>query len=310
MIRNLFRLCTGALLVAALIPAAVRADDLDDDREPIERCASGASEIGAQSYGYSLKSTLRIVGLTADGQLVCFSDKRPHRVRMVGAINDLHGDTRLLAIDFRAQDGLLYGLGDAGGVYRVDTANALVAPVGRLTVALTGSSTTIDFNPAANALRIIGNDGQNLRQSFAAMPLAATAIDGALNFTATATPGPTAAGIAGAAYTNNDLDARTATTLFVPDAAADRIALQSPANSGFLVATGSLGVEAVAPAGSDIYSVLRENVSVAQRALAALSVAGVVGLYDVDLLTGSARLRGAIGSVSPVVSIAIPHHQF
>ena len=312
MIRNLFRLCTGALLVAALIPAAVRADDLDDDREPIERCASGASEIGAQSYGFSLKSTLRIVGLTADGQLVCFSDKRPHRVRLVGVINGLHGDMRLLAIDFRAQDGLLYGLGDAGGVYRVDTANALVAPVGRLTVALTGSSTTIDFNPAANALRIIGNDGQNLRQSFAAIPLAAaTAIDGTLNFTATATPNPTAAaGIAGAAYTNNDLDARTATTLFVLDTAADRIALQSPANSGFLVATGSLGVDAVAPAGFDIYSVLRENVSVAQRALAALSVAGVVGLYDVDLLTGSARLRGAIGSASPVVSIAIPHHQF
>ena len=300
--------CTAALLALTFAPAAVRADDTPDDMA-LDRCASGPAEKAARTDGFSLRAALRVVGLTADGQLVCFSDKRPKKVQVIGTVNGLAGDTRLLAIDFRAQDGLLYGLGDAGGIYRIDTATALASGIGRLTVALTGASTTIDFNPAANALRIIGSDGQNLRQSFAAMPLPATATDAALNFTATATPGPVAAGIMGAAYTNNDVDARSAPTLFVLDAAADRVAVQSPANSGFLVATGNLSVDAAGAVGFDIYSVLRDNVTVDQRALAALAVGGEVGLYDIELLTGKATLRGAIGSASPVVSIAIPHRQ-
>lgn len=302
-------LCAAALIVAALTPAVARAHDRTDGDDASDRCASGPAENAARTDDFSLKAALRVVGLTTDGQLVCFSDKRPGKARVIGSVNGLAGDLRLLAIDFRAQDGLLYGLGDAGGLYRIDTATAAATAIGRLTVALTGSSTTIDFNPAANALRIVGNDGQNLRQSFAAMPLAATATDGVLNFTVSATPGPVAPGIVGAAYTNNDLDARSATTLFVLDGAADRIAVQSPANSGFLVATGNLGTNATGPAGFDIYSVLRDNVTVAQRALAALSVDGSVGLYDVDLLTGQATARGAIGSANPVISIAIPHRQ-
>lgn len=297
------RLCAALALTSAVFTAAARGHD-----EPAS-CVSGAAELAARSDDFSLRSPLRVVGLTADGQLVCFSDRQPHKVKAIGAVNGLVADTRLLAIDFRAQDGLLYGLGDGGGLYRVDSTQALVTLIGRLTVALTGSSATIDFNPAANALRIVGNDGQNLRQSFAAMPLPATAVDGTLNFTTTATPGPAAAGIVGAAYTNNDLDARTATTLFVLDAAADRVAVQSPANAGFLVASGSLGVDAVGAGGFDIYSVVRGNVTVAQRALASAAVGGVVGLYDVDLLTGRATSRGAIGGTSPVVSIAIPHLQ-
>lgn len=304
------RLCAVALAVLTVAPLAARADDRhDDDDGVVDRCASGPVENAARTDGYSLKAALRVVGLTADGQLVCFSDKQPKKVRVIGNVNGLSGDLRLLAIDFRAQDGLLYGLGDAGGLYRIDTATALATPVGRLTVGLTGASTTIDFNPAANALRIVGSDGQNLRQSFATMPLPPTATDGALNFTASATPGPVATGIVGAAYSNNDVDARTATTLFVLDATADRIAVQSPANSGFLVATGNLSADAVGVAGFDIYSVLRDNVTVDQRALASLSVGGTVGLYDVDLLTGKAELRGPIGSTSTVVSIAIPHRQ-
>jgi hypothetical protein len=295
-----------ALALAVSAPLAAHATDRNDDM----RCTSGSGDGASRlNQRFWQRSTLDIVGLTADGQLVCFTDKRPHRVKPIGMVNGLAGDNRLLAIDFRAQDGLLYGLGDGGGIYRIDTSNAIATSVGRLTVGLTGTSTTIDFNPAANALRIVGNDGQNLRQPFATTPLVATATDSPLNFTANATPGPTAAGIVGAAYTNNDVGAATSTTLFVLDGAADRVAVQSPANSGFLVASGSLGIDAVGPAGFDIYSLVRGDVTVAQRALLAANVGGVVGLYDVDMLTGKASRRGSIGSASPVVSIAIPHRQ-
>jgi hypothetical protein len=298
-----------AILLGMTVATASRAGGNDDAM----RCASGTGSASASDSGTARRDTvpyaLRVVGLTSDGQLVCFSDRRPQRVVPIGTVSGLAVDTKLLAIDFRAQDGLLYGLGDAGGIYQLDTGNATATSVGRLTVALTGSGTTIDFNPAANALRIVGNDGQNLRQPFASMPLAATAVDGTLNFTTSATPGAPAAGIVGAAYTNNDLGAATATTLFVLDGAADRVAIQSPANAGFLVASGNLGVDVVGPAGFDIYSVVRDDATVAQRALMAANVGGTVGLYDVDLLTGRAGMRGRIGSASPVVSIAIPHRQ-
>lgn len=299
----------AALVLAATVPVgSARADAYGDS------CASGPSSNASSTDGFSLRKPLRVVGLTGDGQLVCFSDRRPDRVRMIGTVYGFTGhDSSLIGIDFRAQDGLLYGVGNAGGLYRIDTASAQLAPIGQLTAALDPAATAfgVDFNPAANALRIVSNTGQNLRQPFAnlgtGMPLAATAVDAALNYTASLTPGPTAMGVVGAAYTNNDVAAATNTTLYVLDSNLDQVSTQSPANTGILVANGKLGVDATA-AGFDIYSVLRGDVTVAQRALAALTVGGSAGLYDINLLTGTATLRGALGAW--VVDIAVPLNQY
>ncbi len=176
-----------------------------------------------------------------------------------------------------------------------------------LTVAPDPSATTfgVDFNPAANALRIVSNTGQNLRQSFVNLgttTLTPTATDTPLNYT----PGTPAMGVVAVAYTNNDLAAATATSLFALDAVLAQIALQSPANSGMLAATGKLGVTPSA-GGLDIYSMLRDNVTVSQRALASLVVDGSSGLYDVNLLTGKATLRGGIDA--SVIDIAVPLNQ-
>ena len=300
-------------LAAAVLGASATtafADGAPDD----EVCASGPPTNASRVDDYSLKAPLHVVGLTAESQLVCFSDRKPEKARIIGTLAGFSGgDTRLLGIDFRPQDGLMYGVGNGGGLYRVDTVSAMLTMVGQLSVLPDPAATAfgVDFNPAANALRIVADTGQNLRQSFAnlgsANPLTATAVDAMLNYTATATPGPVAMGVVGAAYTNNDLAAGTATTLFVLDANLAQIDLQSPANSGFLVATGKLGVAPNA-GGFDIYSVLRGSVTVNQRALAALVVAGTAGLYDVDLLTGRATLRGSFGTA--VVDIAVPLNQY
>lgn len=303
------RTLLAALALAATVPVgSARADAYGDS------CASGPSSNASSTDGFSLRKPLRVVGLTGDGQLVCFSDRRPDRVRMIGTVYGFTGhDSSLIGIDFRAQDGLLYGVGNAGGLYRIDTASAQLAPIGQLTAALDPAATAfgVDFNPAANALRIVSNTGQNLRQPFAnlgtGMPLAATAVDAALNYTASLTPGPTAMGVVGAAYTNNDVAAATNTTLYVLDSNLDQVSTQSPANTGILVANGKLGVDATA-GGFDIYSVLRGDVTVAQRALAALTVGGSAGLYDINLLTGTATLRGALGAW--VVDIAVPLNQY
>lgn len=302
---------TLALAAAALwmaLPAS--ADDGDADLS----CASGPLSNASRTDDYTLKTPLRVVGLTAQGQLLCLSDRKPEKARVIGTLAGFAGsDSRLIGIDFRPQDGLLYGVGNGGGLYRVDTAGATLTPVGQLSTLPdpAASSFGVDFNPAANALRIVANTGQNLRQSFAnlgsANPLAATAVDGILGYTTSATPGPTALGVVGAAYTNNDLSTNTATSLFVLDVNLGQVALQSPANAGFLVATGKLGVAATG-GGLDIYSVLRGNATVAQRALATLAAGADTGLYDLDLLTGRATLRGYFAQL--VTDIAVPLNQY
>lgn len=305
-------------LMAVLLMAASAqafADGRDRDRDDDIGCASGPLNNAARTDDdHSLKESLRVAGLTADGQLVCFKDKKPGKAKTIGTLSGYTGsDNRLIGIDFRPQDGLLYGVGNAGGLYVVNTASAVLTTVGQLSVLPDAAATGfgVDFNPAANALRIVASTGQNLRQSFAnlgtATPLAATATDGVLGYTLTATPGPTAPGVVGAAYTNNDLAAVTGTTLLVLDSNLNQISLQSPANAGFLVATGQLGVNP-SDGGLDIYSVLRNNVTVAQRALAALVVDGSAGLYNVDLLTGAASKRGSFNT--QVIDIAIPLNQF
>jgi hypothetical protein len=125
----------------------------------------------------------------------------------------LEGDTRLVGIDYRVQNGKLYGVGEKGGIYVLDPTNARSTEVGRLSVPLDGRFFGVDFNPAANALRITSDTGQNLRQPFAGAanpdaPNGATVVDGPLTNPAAppATGTTPAKGISGSAYTNNDLD--------------------------------------------------------------------------------------------------------
>ena len=78
----------------------------------------------------------------------------------VGAISGLAGDTNLVGIDYRVQNGKLYGVGNAGGLYVISADNAKASKVGQLSVALSGTSFGVDFNPAANALRSSATPGR------------------------------------------------------------------------------------------------------------------------------------------------------
>jgi Domain of unknown function (DUF4394) len=241
---------------------------------------------------------LRVVGLTDDGYLVCFNERAPRRLREIGYVSGLVApDSSLIGIDFRVQDGMLYGVGNGGGVYRIDATNAAATRVNSLTVALAGDSFGVDFNPAADRLRIVSNTGQNLRHDVNA---GLTTADLTLNYA----PGITAPGIVGAAYTNNDLDVGTATTLFDLDANLDQIAVQAPPNNGSLGATGKLNVDAGPAAGFDIYSRLEGGVSDGNRGFAAINVAGDYAFYRIGLLSGRTDYVGSFKR--PIVDIAVP----
>ncbi|RKN37684.1 DUF4394 domain-containing protein, partial [Micromonospora endolithica] len=86
----------------------------------------------------------------------------------------------------------------------------------------------------------------------------------------------------------------------------DQVAVQSPANSGQLAATGKLGVTAGTHAGFDIYSVVRNGRTVANRAYAVLNSATASGIYAADLLTGDVEPVGAFKPTLTVVDLAIP----
>jgi Domain of unknown function (DUF4394) len=205
-------------------------------------------------------------------------------------VSGLDGDTRLVGIDFRVQDRTLYGVGEAGGLYSL-TDGGTATKVGQLAQQLDGEVFGVDFNPAANALRIISDTGQNLRQPFATTPLAESIADTALTNPAQAPATGTvpATGVVSAAYTNNDTQDTTATSLFVLDAAAGRISLQSPANGGTLAPTGSLGVDAEAGWGFDIHT----DEDGVNTGYATMQGDRGYELYSIDLLSGTATRIGA-----------------
>ena len=252
--------------------------------------------VGAQADS----SGMATIGLTDDGRIVAFSTDRPGSVRQIGVVQGLQGDTTLVGIDFRVQDGRLYGVGDAGGIYTVDTGTAAATKVSQLTVTMSGQRFGVDFNPAADRLRVISDSGQNLRHN---LNDGLTTTDGTLNYPAV--PGVTAVGVTGAAYTNNDLDATTATTLFDIDTNVDQVAIQSPANAGLLAPTGSLGVAAGPWAGADIYTDVRRGEAVSNAGFAALDVDGKMRLFGINLLTGQTQAVGGFPTRHQVVDIAI-----
>jgi Domain of unknown function (DUF4394) len=241
---------------------------------------------------------LLIVGLTADQRLVQFWECNPSNLYVIGSVYDLRSpDTALVGIDFRVQDGQLYGVGNGGGIYTIDPSTAQATWVSQLSVSLDGTLFGVDFNPAADRLRIISDTGQNLRHNVNAG--GTTLVDGVLNYMA----GTPATGLTGAAYTNNDLDSNTGTTLFDIDTSLNQVVIQSPPNAGSLVATGLLTVDSDTPVGFDIHADLQDGAAVTNRGFASLVVSGMNGFYRVNMLTGQAILIDTFSDA--VIDIAI-----
>jgi Domain of unknown function (DUF4394) len=247
---------------------------------------------------------LTILGLTADQRLVSFLECDPGLLHEIGSVSGLKApDYALVGIDFRVQDGQLYGVGNGGGIYTLDTHTAVATLVSPLTVSLDGYFFGVDFNPAANALRIISNTGQNLRHPFAGPLAGQTQTDATLNYVA----GTPATGLTGAAYTNNDLDPNTGTTLFDIDTSLNQVVIQSPPNAGSLVATGLLTVDPDTPVGFDIYARLKDGAAITNSGFASLVVGGVTGFYRINFLTGQAILIDYF--YDALIDIAIPLNQ-
>ena len=95
--------------------------------------------------------------------------------------------------------------------------------------------------------------------------------------------------------------------MFDLDTTQDQVVIQSPPGNGILVATGKLGVDAAAPSGFDIYSVLEDGVTVANFPFATIAVNGAYRFYAINLPSGQPFPLGRFDEA--VVDIAIPLNQ-
>ncbi|RSM48648.1 DUF4394 domain-containing protein [Amycolatopsis balhimycina DSM 5908] len=256
--------------------------------------ATTAVTIGAAGDSVAQATGLRAFGITGDGTLMAtFTTDQPQVLNWVQTVMGLVGDKSLIGIDFRVQDGLLYGVGNAGGIYTISTpppnppvpTPVVAKKVSQLSVPLDGTTFGVDFNPAADRLRVISDNGQNLRHNLANNSTIADP------YLTTPPVSGTTGGVTAAAYTNNDLDPGTGTTLFDLNTLTDQVVIQSPANNGTLAPTGALGVDAGLNAGLDIYSDLAGRKTVSNTAFAAVVPSGgSATLFSVNLLTGAAAV--------------------
>lgn len=243
---------------------------------------------------------LAVFGLTADQRLIRFESDAPGAASDVGALSSLVIDAAIVGIDFRPATGDLYGLGDAGGVYVIDTATARATLRSRLDVALAGARFGIDFNPTVDRLRVVSDSGQNLRVN---VDTGLTTVDLPLAYTAPATD------VTAVAYTNNDSDPNTATTLLAIDTSLDQVAILSPPNDGKLAATGKLGGDASADAGLDVYSFVEGGTTTSVAAFASITAGGRSRFASVQLATGRAVSLGRFRAGDVVTDVALPVNQ-
>jgi hypothetical protein len=272
--------------------------------------ATTAVAATSASTSFAQTTSLRAYGISADGTLMAtYTTDRPFELnwfrQIVGFVD---GETSAIGIDFRVQNGLMYIVGNKGNIYTVKLPSPPTIPdpvitkVSQLTVPLYGTNFGVDFNPAADRLRVISDNGQNLRHN---LHDHTTAED----ITLTTPPAGTTRGVTAAAYTNNDLNPDTATTLFDLGTITDQVLIQSPANSGTLAPTGAFsvaGLDAGANAGFDIFSTLTNGKATANMGFATLMASnGTASLYSVNLLGGNVTSLGQFPIAFTDVAISL-----
>ena len=261
-----------------------------------------------------------IFAVTGSMNLIKFNAGQPRRILDRKPVTGLAAGDRLIGMDFRVARGVLYALSAGGRLYTLDTASGALKPVGTAPAALplTGSLFGIDFNPAADRIRVVSDSGFNLRLH----PDTGAAVDGnaaldglqpdtALSFAAgDALAGKQPALIA-AAYTYNKKDEKITTNYAIEQTTGSLVVqgsiegvnpVVSP-NTGILRTVGSLGslgVSGITDAGFDIadvsgvaYAVLRTATDTRSR------------LHLIDLFTGRARAVGTVGDGAPLLGMAI-----
>ncbi len=228
----------------------------------------------------SIANAEKIAGLTVDGKIVTFDSSTPMTIASSFAITGLAAGDRLLGLDMRQSNALLYSVSQTGRVYTLTT-SGIASLVTTLSAIPSGSSLGVDFNPVPDRLRIISNSGQNLRANLAG--------GGTITDTAITRADGSPINILGTAYTNSvaGRPAPTTTVIYGIDSVTDSLVTSAAPNGGVYSTVGSLGV------------------GLTNANMVGFDISGTTGLgylnidsafYQVNLRTGATRFIDTIGA--------------
>jgi hypothetical protein len=196
----------------------------------------------------------------------------------------------LVGIDVRPADGMLYGLTSDGTVYTIAMDGKATMKSKLETMLPAGVMATVDFNPVADRLRVMGSDGTNLRAN---VDDGKVTKDGTLKYAdSDASKGKSPKVVAGA-YTNS-VKGTKETALFNVDMETGSLVKQAPPNDGILNTVGMLGAKPSNIA-FDIWSDGTKNEAWAMAD---------GQLWSIDLATGkatpAAKIEGVSGTVKDI----------
>ena len=223
-----------------------------------------------------------------DGNTIAWIDTDK---KMVTGSVALAGGASIVGFDVRPADGKLYGLTADGAIVTIDAKTGKWDKKSQLSEKLPmGASFSVDFNPAADRLRVIASSGMSLRIN---VDDGKATVDGALKYAETdgmkgKTPNVMAAG-----YSNSFAGTKE-TALYDVDVAHGTLVKQAPPNDGILNTIGKLGVKLDGPIAFDVWSD-------GKGANTGWLLAGGA-LHTVDLTTGAAKSIGAIAGLKGKVS--------
>ena len=248
------------------------------------RCVALAAALVGSTLSIGTVQAQTVAALVGD-DMIALVDVAGKKAGAPMKVSGLSG--ALMGIDVRPADGMLYGLVADGTVVTIDPSSGKATMKSKLDAMLAPATmATVDFNPVADRLRIIGSDGMNLRAN---VDDGKVTKDGQLKFAdADMHKGKTPRIVAGA-YTNSMKGAKE-TTLFDIDASG-ALVKQAPPNDGVLNSVGMLGMEA----GNVAFDI------VAGDAMSEGWLMNGKTLYKVDLATGKASEVGMIAGVDGTV---------
>lgn len=166
--------------------------------------------------------------LMADGSVVVVDTAAKKVTRMMKVTGTT---TPLVGIDVRPADGMLYGLTADGTLYTIAMDGKATMKSKLETMLPSGVTATVDFNPVADRLRVIGSDGTSLRAN---VEDGKVMKDGSLKYADTDANKDKKPKVVAGAYTNS-VKGTKETTLYDIDASTGALVKQAPPNDGILV---------------------------------------------------------------------------
>ncbi len=231
-----------------------------------------------------------LVGLVSGKTLVTIDTEK----KAVIATAQVQGAS-LMGMDVRPSDNQLYAVTTDGNIVIVDAKTGKLIQKSVLSEKMaTGVTASIDFNPVADRMRIIGSDGMSLRVN---VEDGKATVDGALKYAETDASKGKPFKVTAASYSNSFAGTKE-TALYDIDVVQGHLLKQAPPNDGILNTVGSLGIKLEGSVAFDIASDGKGGNS------AFLLNAG--RLHMVDLTSGAAKSLGSITGLSgDVTDIAV-----